>query len=233
MRPSPALPPDSIPDTLRDGEAPRASGVVPRLSGAERPGESEPQRELGIGDRASALVEGSPAMLEALARVAAEHLAAGERVEAATTASDALRLLARAKERAPLEGALLLVGECLVGLDSPQRALAPLEECVALADARADLAAGARARCALGRARLALGDAACRELFEDAGELLEELADRRRRGSVAGGHADDDAEALAAVEALLRLAEARIDESPRSFHARTISSTPPPPVVRR
>jgi hypothetical protein len=68
-----------------------------------------------------------------------------------------------------------------------------------------DAAAIARASLDLGEALLVLGDPTCRELLEDAGTLFEDLGDEA---------------AVLCVDALLRTAQASIEESPRSFQAR-------------
>jgi hypothetical protein len=73
-------------------------------------------------------------------------------------------------------------------------------------DARADRRVAARARLGLGRALLALGNPAGRQLLEDAGTCFEELGDEA---------------AVLAIDTALREAAAAIEESPRSFQART------------
>jgi tetratricopeptide (TPR) repeat protein len=195
---------EPIPPTLRDGEPRHDSRVVPR---------GEPASQSAL----AGIVERSPKIIESLALAAVHHAAVGERDEAFRTLADATDLLLGVSDRAAVEHALLLVGECLVDLRSFERAVEPLEEALRLADARDDLRAGARARLALGRARLELGEAASRELLEDAGEMLEDLGDH---------------EAIKTVEALLRRSESKIEASPRSFHWRTASSAPPPPSRR-
>jgi hypothetical protein len=74
-----------------------------------------------------------------------------------------------------------------------------------------DAAGGARALLGLGRVLLGLEDPVCREVLEDAGTWLEDLG--------------DDA-AVREVDGLLRVAEASISESPRSFHAVPMTGTP-------
>lgn len=63
----------------------------------------------------------------------------------------------------------------------------------------------ARASLDLGEALVILGDPTCREILEDAGTLFEDLGDD---------------EGVVRVDALLRTAQATIEESPRSFQAR-------------
>jgi hypothetical protein len=200
MRPAPVLE-EPVPPTLREGQPapPRTrSDVVPRGT------------TLGATPFQAAPPEPPPFIVLALVRSAADQLRTGDRREALRMAGDALDILGRVKARAELEPGLVTLGELLVDLGVSPRALSPLEEALVLADLRADAAAGARARLALGRAQLDLGDAACRKTLEDAGEMFEELG---------------DAASAQRVEALLRAAEACIvEESPRSFHATSISS---------
>ncbi len=63
----------------------------------------------------------------------------------------------------------------------------------------------ARASLDLGEALVLLGDPTCRELLEDAGTLFEDLGDE---------------DAVLRVDRLLRVAQATIEESPRSFQIR-------------
>lgn len=83
-------------------------------------------------------------------------------------------------------------------------------------DELGDASGGARALLGLGRVLLGLEDPVCREVLEDAGTWLEDLGDEAR---------------VREVDGLLRVAESSIDDSPRSFHARTSSA--PPPANRR
>lgn len=78
-----------------------------------------------------------------------------------------------------------------------------MEEAVVRADLSGDRLGSAQARLALGRALLALEDAACREVLEDAGTSFEELGEAAR---------------VVEIDALLRRAAIAIEESPRSFH---------------
>lgn len=87
-------------------------------------------------------------------------------------------------------------------LDAARRAA---DEALALFGEARDAQAIARASFELGEALLALGDPTCRELLEDAGTLFEDLGDEQ---------------AVLRIDRLLRLAEASIEESPRSFSGR-------------
>jgi hypothetical protein len=90
-----------------------------------------------------------------------------------------------------------------------------LERTVHIHDAAGDREASARARLALGRALLAAHDPSGREILEDAGTCFEALGDEA---------------AVLEIDAALRDAADRIEESPRSFQetARRRSSVPPP-----
>ena len=103
-----------------------------------------------------------------------------------------------------LAGSLLAAGEA-------HRAKAQLELAVALFDASGRAREGAKARRALAHALRRLGDPSARAVLEDAGTMFEGLGDE---------------DAVVAIDRELRELEAEVEESPRSFHAR--SSAPPP-----
>jgi hypothetical protein len=177
--------PDPIPPTLRDGERRRHSEVVPAVR---------------TDDRAAAR---QARELEALAETAAQHVAAGERDQALRAACDVVDMLEDVRERCFATRTLVTLGEALVALGLYERAAPRLEEAVALADHARDVRLGARARQALGRAWLGMGEPSCRGLLEDAGELFESLG---------------DGAAVAEIDRLLRIAASSIEPSPRSFH---------------
>lgn len=86
-------------------------------------------------------------------------------------------------------------------LDAARRAA---DEALAAFGDATDPIAIAQASLDLGEALVILGDPTCREILEDAGTLFEDLGDE---------------DGIRRVDALLRAAEASIEESPRSFHA--------------
>lgn len=92
----------------------------------------------------------------------------------------------------------------LGGIDAARRAA---DEALSAFGDATDAEAIARASVDLGEALVLLGDPTCREILEDAGTLFEDLG--------------DDAGILR-VDGLLRIAEASIEESPRSFHPRRV-----------
>jgi tetratricopeptide (TPR) repeat protein len=188
-----SLGPDPIPPTLRDGEPnPRVrSDVVPKLA------------EAAAVPTLTGIVERSPTIIESLATAAAEHVARGEREEALRTIADAVDLLEDVKDRRLAVRSLLTIGEALTSLGLFERAEPRLAEALALADAAGESVLGARARAALGRVLLGLGDASCRGMLEDAGEMFEELG---------------DTQAVLAIDRLLRIASTSFEETPRSFH---------------
>lgn len=87
-------------------------------------------------------------------------------------------------------------------LDAARRAA---DEALSAFGDATDAQAIANASVDLGETLVVLGDPTCRELLEDAGTLFEDLGDE-------GG--------IRRVDALLRAAQATIEESPRSFQAR-------------
>lgn len=86
--------------------------------------------------------------------------------------------------------------------------LTDLAKAVVAHDARGDHVASAAARLELGMALMGASDVAAREVLEDAGTRFEELGDD-------GG--------MLAVDAALREAAEWIEESPRSFHRRSVA----------
>lgn len=140
------------------------SGIVPRAV-APRP--------LSRADR----VLRSLRAHEALAELAAQHVALGEEEEALRAIADACAALDDIKDRRPYARVLIGIGECLVDLGFPEHANPRLTETVALADALPDRRLGAAARRALGRARLLLGDPSCRRILEDAREMFRDIGD--------------------------------------------------------
>ncbi|HEY8073297.1 MAG TPA: hypothetical protein VIF62_04295 [Labilithrix sp.] len=187
--------PDPVPPTLREGTAaPQRSDVVPRSPEAQHVG-------LGL----NALLAREARVLETLADAAAQHVARGEREEALRTICDVVDLLEDVKDRLIATRAIVIVGESLVALGLYERAEPRLEEAVQLADRVGDRHLAARARRALGRAWLGLGDPSCHGILEDAGELFEDLG---------------DAAAAAEIDKLLRIASSSIDppRSLRAFH---------------
>lgn len=86
--------------------------------------------------------------------------------------------------------------------------LTDLAKAVVAHDARGDRVASAVARLELGMALMGAFDVAAREVLEDAGTRFEELG-------------DDDG--MLAVDAALREAAEWIEESPRSFHRRSVA----------
>jgi hypothetical protein len=89
-------------------------------------------------------------------------------------------------------------------LDAARRAA---DEALSAFGDATDAGAIARASLDLGEALVLLGDPTCREILEDAGTLFEDLGDD---------------EGIGRVDALLRTAQATIEESPRSFHPRRV-----------
>jgi len=87
-------------------------------------------------------------------------------------------------------------------LDAARRAA---DEALAIFGDAHDRGTIARASLDLGAALIALGDPTCRELLEDAGTLFEDIGDE---------------DAVLRVDAMLRTAQATIEESPRSFQMR-------------
>ena len=148
----------------------RRSGVVPRLP-EPRFVEPEPLSRAGHVLR-------SLRVHEALAELAAQHVAFGEEEEALAAIADAFAVLDQISDRRPYTRVLIGIGECLVDLGYPERAEPRLAETVALADALPDRRLGAAARRALGRARLLLGDSSCRKILKDARAMFEGLGDR-------------------------------------------------------
>lgn len=99
--------------------------------------------------------------------------------------------------------AAMAVGYARVGdLDAARRTA---DEALAAFGDASDPSAIATASLDLGEALVVLGDPTCRELLEDAGTLFEDIGDE---------------DGIRRVDALLRTAQATIEESPRSFSAR-------------
>jgi hypothetical protein len=87
-----------------------------------------------------------------------------------------------------------------------------IEDATALLEEVTDLVVLGQARYALGRALTKLGDPKSRVMLEDAGTIFEELGDE---------------EAVRRIDAALREAESRIEESPRSFHSTQLKAVRP------
>jgi hypothetical protein len=122
---------------------------------------------------------------EVLVEEATQHVADGRRVDALHAIDEILQVLEPVRDRWPFARVLVVIGECLLELDDPERAEIPLGEAVALADAAPDARLAARARHALGYAWFVLGDPACRAMLEDARATYARLGDRAREVEVA------------------------------------------------
>jgi hypothetical protein len=155
-----------IPQADEDAEPSRSSGVVLRAP------EAVPMTRAGLVLRALRIHE-------ALAEAAMQQAALGERDQALRTIDDALALLEAVRDRRPFTRVLVGIGECLVELDCAERADPLLLEAVGLADALPDARLGARARRALGRVWLAVGNPSCRRVLYDARKMFERLGDRK------------------------------------------------------
>ena len=107
-------------------------------------------------------------------------------------------------ERVARAESALHVGEELLARGLLEQAGERFQAAARAYDELGDAANGARALLGLGRVLLGLEDPVCREVLEDAGTCLEDLGDE---------------DAVREVDALLRIADRSIDESPRSFHA--------------
>ena len=156
----------------------------------------------------------SGAECELLARMALDHANAGEHVLARRAADDALVAIESISDdsrRATSARAARIAGEVFARLHEAHRAKRAFEIAVRAFDATSDLSQAAAARVGLANALLALHDASARAVLEDAGEIFEDLAD----------HAS-----VAAIDLALRQAEAEFEESPRSFHAASVSPRP-------
>lgn len=118
-------------------------------------------------------------------------------------------------DRATLAASALAAADALLARGLLEQAGERYQAAARGFDEIGDAAGSARALLGLGRVLLGLEDPVCREVLEDAGTVLEDLGEEA---------------AVREVDGLLRVAEKSIDESPRSFHAR--SSRPPPPSAR-
>lgn len=149
---------------------------------------------------------------KALAHARSTELALGQHAaEDAIVLIDRLVAQGRSEERRAAAEAAIMTGEALHTLHDAHRAA----RCFGLAVdvlARHDdaLAHAARARVGLAKALRTLSDPAARAIFEDAGELYEELGDER---------------AVREIDLALRELQAELEESPRSFHARPSAFT--------
>lgn len=154
----------------------------------------------------------SPAVGEALSRMALEHLKQGEPVLARRAAEDSLLVIEqlaegrRESDRATAASAALISGDAFLQLHEAHRAKSCFEFAARQFDRMNDVARAAEARVGLAKALLTLRDPSARAILEDAGELFEELGEDTRARE---------------IDLQLRQAQAELEcESPRSFHAR-------------